>query len=165
MVFSVFHLKNKLSKRKLDVRLGERSIVVICIYHPPNNSKISIQTFYNNVDTLLQHIIVKFRNPVLALASDYNIDFLKDNAINLDFTTILTSYDLISNINQPIWVTNFSQSCINILKHFPDHVNILETGLNLLALILKFEHTNWQFLPVSKFQSKNENLHKNPFKF
>lgn len=122
MVFPVFRLKNKLSKRKLYVRLGERSNVVMCIYHPQNNRKISIQTFYNNVDTLLQHIIVKFRNPVLALASDYNIDFLKDNAINLDFTTMLTSYDLISNINQPIRVTNCSQSCINNIKQkFPDH--------------------------------------------
>lgn len=91
----------------LDVRSGERSIVIMCINHPPNNSKISIQTLCKNVDTLLQHIIV------IALASDFNIDFLKDNAINLDFTTMLTSYDLISIINQPIRVTNSSQSCIN----------------------------------------------------
>lgn len=41
-------------------------ILIMCIHRPLNNSKSSIQTLYNNVDTLLQHIVIKFRNPVRA---------------------------------------------------------------------------------------------------
>lgn len=122
-------------------------IVAMCTYRPPNNSKLSIQTFYRNVDTLLQNNIVKFQNPVLALAGDYTIDFLKDNAINLDLKPVMTTF-------------------LQIV--FPDHVNILETGLlDHLAQIVQFKHTvtnSCQF-PVSikkrKFTQESIQLFQN----
>ncbi|KAJ8733168.1 hypothetical protein PYW08_001466 [Mythimna loreyi] len=123
------------------IELLEHQIVVLCIYRPPNNSAGSIDSFFTTLNKILNNVSKHGRK--IIMCGDFNIDTLKHTKLSIEFTEILTRYNLKLKFNQ---VTRFAnKTCIDNIAH-----NIRACKGSIKELALSDHYAQIVKVPVKK---------------
>ena len=103
-------------------QLGTQSILLGCIYRPPNTD---VSLFNSTLLNLLQ-IINKKKYSTIAIAGDFNLDLIKtsNHAPTSKFINNLLTYSYIPTINVPTRITEFSSSLIDNIFVFCKNPNM-----------------------------------------
>lgn len=85
----------------------QMQIIVIGLYRPPT----SINVFYDELHSVLKQY--NFKKEVILLG-DFNINW-NVKSIRRQLKTLTESFDLVQLIKKPTRITNFSESCIDLV--------------------------------------------------
>ena len=103
-----------------EIRIGRKLCSFLCLYSAPTQTRNIFETFADNFKLTLDSIINKNRFLIVALGN-LNAKTTKwykndiDSYEGLKIDTIISQFDLQQTINEPIYLTSNSSSCIDLI--------------------------------------------------
>lgn len=123
------------------VELIDHKMCIICVYRAPKTNSCSYNIFFNKLnDVLLQ---ITRDNKQIILCGDFNIDMLKNDRVTREFSFLLSSFNLETQIKEPTRIV--SNTCIDNFAH-----NIKKCKSKILDIGLSDHTAQILSCPVNK---------------
>ena len=91
------------------IRVDNTRIIVSSIYRPPDGN---VGVYTSKMEELLS-MVFSYKDAIVIIAGDFNIEMYKDNKNKDDLFSLMNSFNLYAAVNEYTRITNTSRSCID----------------------------------------------------
>lgn len=93
------------------IEITDMNLLIISIYHPEQDREV--ETFFSQMQSLLEHVSKLNSNKKIVIGGDINIDITKNTSMSRRFTNLLKCFGFRCLNRSPTRITPTSSSCVD----------------------------------------------------